>query len=71
MGMAVSSTSRCIKRVSEVLAALRPLYIHMPVQAEAITTSQKFFEIASFPRVVGCIDGTHIRIQSPGCKGKY
>ena len=25
----------------------------------------KFYEMAEFPGMVGCVDGTHIRIQSP------
>jgi hypothetical protein len=35
---------------------------------EIRTTQEDFFNVAAFPRVLGTIDGTHIRIQSPGNK---
>lgn len=66
MGIAISSASRCVKKVSQVIASLVPQYVNMPRMEDAISTSSNFFQIASFPRVIGCIDGTHIQIQSPG-----
>lgn len=66
MGISVSSASRTVKKVTEAIASLRPLYVEMPRLEAAVATSNKFFQIASFPRILGCIDGTHIRIQSPG-----
>nr|CAI5836508.1 unnamed protein product [Callosobruchus analis] len=27
---------------------------------------EKFYQIARFPRCIGVIDGTHVKIQSPG-----
>ncbi|KAJ8966525.1 hypothetical protein NQ314_003478 [Rhamnusium bicolor] len=65
MGVSISSASRTVKNVSEVIASLREQYINMPMAEEAVSTANKFFQIASFPRVLECIDGTHIRIQSP------
>lgn len=39
----------------------------MPQTDEEIMQSkQKIFNIARFPRVIGAIDCSHIRIQSPG-----
>jgi len=39
----------------------------MPETPEEIReTRQKFFDIAGFPRCIGAIDCSHIRIQSPG-----
>ncbi|ENN80826.1 hypothetical protein YQE_02759, partial [Dendroctonus ponderosae] len=38
----------------------------MPEQPQIINTQYRFSQIASFPRVIGCIDCTHIRIISPG-----
>lgn len=66
MGISISSASRSVKIVSEAIANLHPQYITMPVLEEVVSTGNKFFEIASFPRMLGCIDGTHVRIQSPG-----
>ncbi|KAK5648276.1 hypothetical protein RI129_003168 [Pyrocoelia pectoralis] len=66
-GMHVSTASRVIARVSDALAGLRLHYINMPETAnESTTVKNDFFEIAAFPRVIGVIDGTHIKIQTPG-----
>lgn len=66
-GMHLSTVSRIIKKVSEAIARLRPRFIKMPEGIDEIQATQnKFFDIASFPRVLGAIDGTHIKIQSPG-----
>jgi hypothetical protein len=66
MGMHVSTTSRIIAKVSRTIARLRPRYIKMPEGQEIQTTQNKFYEVARFPRVLGVIDGSHIKIQSPG-----
>lgn len=67
MGMHTSTVSKIVKRTSNVLAGLRPLYICMPrTDVEKIEVQQQFFQIAAFPRVIGFVDGTQIRIQSPG-----
>ncbi|KAJ8912984.1 hypothetical protein NQ315_000041 [Exocentrus adspersus] len=66
MGMHVSTTSRIIPRVSNALCRLARNYIKMPAQAEMIHVQHQFHQMASFPRVIGCLDGTHIKIQSPG-----
>lgn len=67
MGIHTATACRIIKRVSYLIASLSQRYIHMPTSQEEILEVQRgFYDIASFPRVVGCIDGTHIRIQSPG-----
>lgn len=33
---------------------------------EIQATQNKFYEVARFPRVLGVIEGSHIKIQSPG-----
>lgn len=39
----------------------------MPDRAAEINTIQnQFYNIAKFPRVIGAIDCTHIKIQNPG-----
>ncbi|XP_045505967.1 putative nuclease HARBI1 [Colias croceus] len=39
----------------------------MPCTAQELAdTKQKFYEIARFPNVIGAIDCTHVKIESPG-----
>uniref|UniRef100_A0AAR5PJ70 DDE Tnp4 domain-containing protein n=1 Tax=Dendroctonus ponderosae TaxID=77166 RepID=A0AAR5PJ70_DENPD len=65
----VSKTSACniVTQVTDAIARLRPIYVRFPeTQAEILSTKQTFYGIARFPYVVGAIDCTHVRIQSPG-----
>lgn len=42
-------------------------YINFPSSLSEVTNTQrKFYEIAHFPKVIGAIDCTHIRIINPG-----
>ncbi|GFQ69745.1 nuclease HARBI1 [Trichonephila clavata] len=58
---------RVVHRVSEAIASLLPDFIHLSVNREECkTVSRKFFNIAGFPKVIGALDGTFVRIISPG-----
>lgn len=62
-----SSACRIVERVSNAIASLRPEYIKMPETIPKMNTIvQDFYQISGFPKVMGTIDCTHIRIQSPG-----
>ena len=50
--------SRIVSRVSTALA-------RKSTAAERQEIKQGFFEKGGFPGVIGCIDGTHVRIQGP------
>ncbi|XP_061170762.1 putative nuclease HARBI1 [Saccostrea echinata] len=66
MGFHVSSVSRSVRDVSAALCDIAPQYIKWPTDpAEKMTIKQGFYSIASFPGVIGAVDGTHTRIQSP------
>jgi len=66
-GVSISTASRVVAKVSMAIASLSATMINMPQSNEEIrTTQQAFYEMYKFPRVIGCIDGTHIKIQSPG-----
>lgn len=67
MGIHISTASRVIYKVSRTLAGLYNQHIKMPPQND-MENQRTFFNIASFPKVLGCVDCTHIRIQSPGEK---
>nr|CAI5841467.1 unnamed protein product [Callosobruchus analis] len=67
MGMNQSTVSRIVGKVSRAIAGLRNRFIKMPSTPEDILCCQNnFYRLARFPRVIGCIDGTHVKIYSPG-----
>jgi hypothetical protein len=39
--------------------------IHMPAPQNHAEEQQRFAEIRGFPMVIGCLDGTHVRIMQP------
>lgn len=58
---------RIIKKITEAIASLRPQYIHCPNSNQSLRhTKESFYNIARFPKVIGAIDCTHVKIQSPG-----
>lgn len=63
-GVSVPSACRAVRDVSGAIAALAGDFIkfHQP----HTSTVDAFFRISKFPKVVGTIDCTHVRIQSPG-----
>lgn len=64
-----ATVCRIVKKTTRLIASLANEYIYMPRNELEIAEAQnKFYEIAGFPRVIGAIDGTHVRIQSPGIK---
>lgn len=61
-----SSVCRIIKRVCNEIAKLRRNFIQMPSTIEEIQqTKVGFYKMHKFPQIIGVIDCTHIRIQSP------
>ncbi|VEN53564.1 unnamed protein product, partial [Callosobruchus maculatus] len=66
-GVSIASASRIVRRVSENIAALRSTYIKMPNSVqECEILATEFYRVARFPKVIGAIDCTLIRIQNPG-----
>ncbi|KAK9681280.1 DDE superfamily endonuclease [Popillia japonica] len=67
MGVDKSTATRTINKVTRDIARLAINIIKMPSTAEEIDeTKHQFYNISKFPRCVGAIDCTHIKIQSPG-----
>lgn len=58
---------RVVKSVTYEIANLSSEFIKMPETIENIRkTKSGFFELGGFPNILGCVDGTYIKIQSPG-----
>ncbi|XP_072400497.1 uncharacterized protein [Diabrotica undecimpunctata] len=67
MGISRATASRTIKRVSAAIASLSRQYIKMyETNDEMVQAPEEFYAIARFPRCIGAIDCTLIRIDSPG-----
>jgi len=61
-----STVCRVIKRVSTEIALMRPKCIQFSRNAEERQQIQLgFYRLHQFPRVIGALDCSHIRIQSP------
>lgn len=67
-GIHKSTACRIIKKVTLALASECYHYISFPENTEKIR--QGFYNIAKFPRVIGAIDCTHIKIQSPNTENR-
>lgn len=66
-GVCKTTASVIVQRVSFALASLREKFIKMPQTYEELSdASYAFYDIAKFPKTIGAIDCTHIKIQSPG-----
>lgn len=63
MDMDVSTVLRIIA-ISEAVARFEPQYLKMPTP-EDIKYQTQFYNVVKFPKAVGLVDGTHIKIQWP------
>ena len=67
VGLPKSTVSRIVTDVSKALVSKQEEFINFPTvpAAEVQDVKRGFYEKGGFPGVVGCIDGTHVRIQAP------
>ena len=66
VGLDKSTISRVITRVSQALVARQNDFIKWPTtNGELAASKNAFYLRGGFPCVIGCVDGTHIRIQAP------
>ncbi|XP_039313207.1 putative nuclease HARBI1 [Solenopsis invicta] len=64
-GVSTTSAHRIIHHVTNAITILRSHFIKFPTTNNEIKMEQiEFYKICRFPRVVGCIDCTHVRVQS-------
>lgn len=66
MGVCKTTALLIVRDVSIALAKLRPTFIKMSNESEIFTLQRRFYQIAKFPRTIGAIDCTHVKIQNPG-----
>ena len=61
-----TTVSRTITDVSRTLTAKQPCFIKWPLtHDECEKIKNEFYIRGGFPGVVGCVDGTHMRLQAP------
>lgn len=60
-----STVCRAVQSVSSFLAGTSARYIGWPDVHEYPQVAHQFYEKAAMPRVIGCIDGSHIPIRQP------
>lgn len=66
IGVDKSTVSRAVHDVSQLLSAKQNEFIKWPTTAAAVRENKNgFYQRRRFPGVIGCIDGTHIRITAP------
>lgn len=65
LGYSQPTISRVITAVSTALCRRVDDYIKIPTAGYASDCKRNFYDIANFPGVIGCIDGTHVAIQEP------
>ncbi|KAI4455490.1 hypothetical protein MML48_9g00008915 [Holotrichia oblita] len=56
---------RSVRRVTNALFRLAPRVIQWPSQDRAVIVMRGFEEASGIPRIIGAIDGTHIKIDAP------
>ena len=62
-GVGKSSASRAVQHVSQLLAAKQEMFIKWPTTAAEVNINKiGFYRKRCFPGMIGCVDGTHIRI---------
>ncbi|XP_062597698.1 putative nuclease HARBI1 [Saccostrea cucullata] len=59
------TVGRCCRAVANAIVGVRSDFIEFPKDHKARETKQEFLKIAGFPNVLGCVDGTFIRIIGP------
>jgi hypothetical protein len=66
MGRDKATVSRAVTAVTDALCEIRDDFIIWPDEVNRKTEiKDHFYRKAGFPNVIGCVDGTHVRILKP------
>ena len=61
-----STVSRIVRRVTLAIARKLDDFVKFPQsRQEKDKIKQGFYDLAGFPCVIGCVDGSHVRIIAP------
>lgn len=67
IGISQATVSKILMPVCDAILTLLGRYVRMPAtEQECLMKAAGLAEIAAFPRCIGAIDCTHIKINSPG-----
>lgn len=64
-GISKPTVCRIVRNVATVISGAMTDYVKFETGVEAERTQLAFYKMAGFPKVVGCIDCTHIKILAP------
>ncbi|XP_048575395.1 putative nuclease HARBI1 [Nematostella vectensis] len=64
-GLPKSTVSRCVSDVTRALVSKADRFIKWPSRERQREIKQAFYDKHGFPGVIGCIDGTHVKLQAP------
>ena len=65
-GVDKSTVSRVVRRVTLAIAGKLGDFVKFPqTREEKAVIKQGFYDIGGLPCVIGCVDGSHIRIIAP------
>ena len=64
--MSQPSVCKTVMNMSAAIASLAPDHINYPDRDTECQVMQQFSASAGIPGVIGCVDGTHVPILSPG-----
>lgn len=65
-GLAKSTISLIVRRVSKAVVAIGPKYIRLPTSPEEVKEKvARFHQSYGIPQCIGAVDGTHIDIKRP------
>lgn len=66
IGMSQPTISVVLEEVSNILnSQICPKYIKIPTRDQQADTKRYFYDKGRFPGIIGCVDGTHVKIITP------
>ena len=65
MGYHKCTVSRVVAQVTDTLCKRMRRFVVWPNEEARRRSMEAFVDVAGFPYVVGCVDGSHITIQAP------